>query len=459
MMKKWMTAVWLPVLVLFVFALESEAAIDYSGIIESEANWIAAQQIANEGKPSDGAIAMNKSQISTDPDTGRKGYKVDPYFANLSVLGMLEHPSPDNIAAAKKWFDWYFRHMNRSPDTYGVTGTVYVHFVSNTDLDVEWTNYDYSASDSRGSSFVLALKKYIDVGGDKAYLRQNKADIELALESALFTLQPDGLSFAKNQDGHYTKYLQDNALVYQSLETMVWLEEHVFEDEEAASRYRYLMNLSFAGVESMYIPERQEYYFYFTPNRIRAADWSVFYGDAVSELFPIRYGVIQPHTARAAELYHHFNTAQPGWMYRNERNEFPWTQVAAIAAAMGDKFRVDQALANAKTEYIDNGRKWTWYIYEAGNAATAAKTIRDRTNLALHKPLSASVRSGIAGRAVDGDLNSYWQGASPGQDSLQLDLGASEPFNRLVLKWGGKYASRYSIQVSDDGTLFTDVYS
>ncbi|MDF2660767.1 MAG: coagulation factor 5/8 type domain protein, partial [Paenibacillus sp.] len=99
-----------------------------------------------------------------------------------------------------------------------------------------------------------------------------------------------------------------------------------------------------------------------------------------------------------------------------------------------------------------------WYIYEAGNTVTAAKTIRDKTNLALRKPVGASVRSGIADRAVDGDLNSYWQGNKKGQDWLQIDLGASKQFNRVVMKWGSEYASRYKIQASDDGASFTDIY-
>ncbi|MEF3309935.1 discoidin domain-containing protein [Paenibacillus sp. GYB004] len=458
-MKKWIAALSLPVLCLFVFALRTEAAIDYSGIIETEASWIADQQIQNEGKPSDGAIVMNKNQLTTNPDTGQKGHKIDPYFSNLSVIGMLEHPSADHMAAAKKWFDWYFRHLNRTPDTHGVTGTVYVYYVNSANLDEQWTFNDYSASDSRGSSFVLALKKYVEVSQDTAYLQQHKADIELALESALFTLQPDGLSFAKNQEGHFTKYLQDNALVYQSLETMVWLEEQVFQDEEAAARYRYLMNLSFAGVESMYRQAEREYYFYFTPNRIRATDWSVFYGDAVSELFPTRYGVISPQAERSRELYAHFNAAQPAWMYRHERNEFPWTQVASVAAMMGDKFRVDEALTNAQTNYIDNGHQWTWYIYEASNMVTAAKTIRDQTNLALRRPISASTDVSHAGLAVDGDMNGGWQGASSAEDWLEIDLGANKTFNRLVLKWGSTYAASYKVRISDDGSQFADIYT
>lgn len=430
-------------------ALSHSEHVNYSEMIESESKWIAEQQIINEGKPTHGAIVMNKQQMT---------YRIDPYFSNLSILGLLEHPAPEHIEAAKRWFEWYFNHMNRTEDVYGIKGTVYVYYVDPSNLDEEWTEYDYSASDSRGSSFVLALKKYYDVTGDRVYLLERKDDIELALDSALFTMQPNGLTYAKNQEGHYTQYLQDNSLVYKSLETMAWLEENVFEDEEKAAYYRQLLDLNYHGVEQMFIPVKGEYYYYYTPNRIRPSDWSVFYGDAVSQIFPIRYGVILPETDRAAALYNRFNAEQPNWMLRSGNDEFPWVQVADIAAMMGDKYRVDQALKNAKEHYIDQGHRWTWYIYEAGNAVSAAKRIRDQHNLALRKEVAASSNEHIARYAVDGWLHQHWESEGGEVEWLQVDLGETTAFNRIVLKWGEETPQQYKIQISEDGQQYTDIY-
>ena len=40
-----------------------------------------------------------------------------------------------------------------------------------------------------------------------------------------------------------------------------------------------------------------------------------------------------------------------------------------------------------------------------------------------------------------------------------VDLGAPTEVNRVILKWNRNYAKAFKIQVSNDATSWTDVYS
>ncbi len=85
------------------------------------------------------------------------------------------------------------------------------------------------------------------------------------------------------------------------------------------------------------------------------------------------------------------------------------------------------------------------------------------TNLALHKNVTVSSveNAGLAGsNAVDGDLaNTRWSSAFSDPQWLYVDLGSVQTFNTVDLMWEAAYASSYDIQVSNDATNWTTVYS
>jgi len=61
--------------------------------------------------------------------------------------------------------------------------------------------------------------------------------------------------------------------------------------------------------------------------------------------------------------------------------------------------------------------------------------------------------------AVDGDYGTRW--ASEWVDSawLQVDLGSVQSFNHVQLAWEAAYAKAYTVQVSNDGSAWSTVYS
>ncbi|MFJ4716558.1 discoidin domain-containing protein [Streptomyces sp. NPDC088785] len=64
-----------------------------------------------------------------------------------------------------------------------------------------------------------------------------------------------------------------------------------------------------------------------------------------------------------------------------------------------------------------------------------------------------------AAYAVDGDTATRWSSAASDAQWLQVDLGASATLTKVVLNWEAAYAKDYKIQVSDNGTTWSDLKS
>jgi hypothetical protein len=82
------------------------------------------------------------------------------------------------------------------------------------------------------------------------------------------------------------------------------------------------------------------------------------------------------------------------------------------------------------------------------------------TDLALGTTATASSidnSSDEPGNAVDGNPNTRWSSAYEDNQWIQLDLGSVVTFDQVVIVWEQADALNYAIQVSDDGTTWTDV--
>ncbi|MYW63131.1 sialidase [Streptomyces sp. SID8379] len=64
-----------------------------------------------------------------------------------------------------------------------------------------------------------------------------------------------------------------------------------------------------------------------------------------------------------------------------------------------------------------------------------------------------------ASYAVDGDTATRWSSAATDAQWFQVDLGASANLSKVVLNWEAAYAKDYKIQVSDNGSTWSDLKS
>ena len=103
---------------------------------------------------------------------------------------------------------------------------------------------------------------------------------------------------------------------------------------------------------------------------------------------------------------------------------------------------------------------------EFSNAVSA--TPSDVTNLTLNQPVLASSTeaTSAASRAVDGDLNTFWQSATISPTAphnwLRVQLTPNAPIlvDRVIIKWQQTYfAKEYDVQVSEDGVSWTTVHT
>ncbi|MFF7154606.1 discoidin domain-containing protein [Streptomyces sp. NPDC008139] len=102
---------------------------------------------------------------------------------------------------------------------------------------------------------------------------------------------------------------------------------------------------------------------------------------------------------------------------------------------------------------------WEFQVY--GSTGAAGGTC-GTTNAALNHPATASSTENAgtpASAAVDGNAGTRWSSAAGDPQWLQVDLGSSQAVCKVGLTWEAAYATAFKIQVSDNGTTWTDVYS
>jgi hypothetical protein len=99
-----------------------------------------------------------------------------------------------------------------------------------------------------------------------------------------------------------------------------------------------------------------------------------------------------------------------------------------------------------------------WEFGVHGNTTTGACG----TNAAQGRPATASSAENAtlaAASAFDGNTATRWSSAFGDPQWIQVDLGGSVAVCQVVLAWEAAYASAFQIQVSANGTAWTNVYS
>jgi endoglucanase len=86
----------------------------------------------------------------------------------------------------------------------------------------------------------------------------------------------------------------------------------------------------------------------------------------------------------------------------------------------------------------------------------------DTTNAALNKPIISSsneTTSLTSNLAVAGNAGTRWASAFSDPQWLRVDLGQTMTICRVKPNWEAAYGKSYQIQVSNDGTNFTSIYT
>jgi beta-glucosidase len=98
-----------------------------------------------------------------------------------------------------------------------------------------------------------------------------------------------------------------------------------------------------------------------------------------------------------------------------------------------------------------------------GTGGTSPTEYCGTQDLALDQPTTASSTQDAtdypAADATDGDPGSRWSSAASDPQWLEVDLGSQQQICSLGLLWEAAYASAFQLQVSNDNSTWTTVYS
>jgi hypothetical protein len=101
---------------------------------------------------------------------------------------------------------------------------------------------------------------------------------------------------------------------------------------------------------------------------------------------------------------------------------------------------------------------WEFQVY----APAAPPACTTTTNVAQGKTATSSSNENAGttpNLAVDGNTGTRWSSAFSDPQWLQVDLGSTQTVCQVGLNWETAYASAFQIQVSNDATTWTSIYS
>jgi beta-glucosidase len=102
---------------------------------------------------------------------------------------------------------------------------------------------------------------------------------------------------------------------------------------------------------------------------------------------------------------------------------------------------------------------WEFQVWGGSGTQPAAC---GNTTAVVGKPATASSTENAgtpASAAFDGDPGTRWSSAASDPQWVQVDLGSAQDICGVSLTWEAAYATAFQIQVSDNGSTWTTVYS
>lgn len=343
----------------------------YESIAQSERQWIHSNQVSN------GAILFYRE--------GKGTSGMIPYFSNIAARSLLLRTCTqrDN-AVVRSYLDWYLSHINQEEDDpVNGDGTIYDYYVvlENDKIVSEESKGTYDSVDSYAATFLSLLRAYYQQTEDSEYFAISWDKIVRVTHAMLNTIDEDGLSMTNNEKR--IKYLMDNAEVNQGLKDAVFLLDSLAQKKQFSKDmdYKQISNLkeklvnalerNTKAIEETLWNETEQRYELGLDKKNRKLEfqgWDSFYADAVAQLFPIAFELIEPDSERAQDLYERF-CKEYKWEkmehFNKGETDFYWCIIGYVAALMDDDTRVDQFLTYYRSNIMEK-HKYPLYNAEAG---------------------------------------------------------------------------------------------
>ncbi len=252
----------------------------------------------------DGSCAIDHPAVRILSLTGATcddGIFVVPYQVNLLAMEALAEPSTHPFVRA--YIRWYLDNLNAS-DRHGLSGTIY-DLVVYGNGDEDWSG-NYDSADAYAATFLSLVTRYVEATKDRELALEINPTLE-DIAYVILTLQAseDGLTWVWPK--HDSKYLMDNCETYAGLMDYDHLRREFMGKTD--SEYKDVALAIRDGIkENLFDLERLNFYFGIdrdlTPYR---SNWHTRYPDALAQLFPIVYGVVEARSPLARHLWQEFS--------------------------------------------------------------------------------------------------------------------------------------------------------
>ena len=319
-------------------------------------------------------------------DNEQSNSRICPYFSNFAVMALLKNPVMENVEVVKKYITWYLNKLNRTninPHTGQpeIIGSVYDYYG-----DTETTHGTYDSVDSYAATFLEIVMELAKLSEEnKNWLQEKKDDISLVASAMINTIDTESFSIPTDftsDDNDYlsiakldypVKYLMDNCEVNMGLKAALWLKDNGLIDN--AVDFSTFLAQNTASVKALY--NGTVFRWNKGANGTGTPDLSKFYADAVCQLYPGLFQVIEPDSEIANKVYTQFNRNFGSWASGTTYDDYPWTIIAYAAATINDVTRVETYVKHIYSYNSKGQQKDRWYSAEAGSLLLAIDRIQN----------------------------------------------------------------------------------
>lgn len=237
---------------------------------------------------------------------------INPYI--LNIFAIYEIHKKRHIGEVKQYILWYFDHLNY-PDKDGLTGTIYDYEINKAGKEIS-TN-DYDSVDGYAGTFLCLLNLYHRKTGDSTFINKHWEKIKDIAYLIPYLQGEDGLSRALLKSKDNAKYLMDNCEAFAGIKSF---NELAARTGRAGNPF-YLeteVNLKNGVLKMMFNVSMNNFYWAIDDKAKHASDWSKIYPDAIAQIFPIYFGLLDEDMKKKKTLWQEFNK----W-YEKKIKSFP----------------------------------------------------------------------------------------------------------------------------------------
>ena len=223
---------------------------------------------------------------------------VRPYFANLDALTLVRHRR--DLDAVERYIRWYLDHVSDGSDG-RPAGLIDDYTVHHGRFETPTGGAD--SADAYAATFLILCDEFERTTGRREVLERSWARLAAIARLLLELQDADGLVHVFPRAD--TRYLMDNCEVYGGLVAWDDLQRRLGRETGPAWRAA-AERLRRAILDRLFDPAAGLFHWAESGGRVERRSWERFYPDALAQLFPILYGVIDARGSLARGLWEGF---------------------------------------------------------------------------------------------------------------------------------------------------------